>query len=123
MKKISILALLLIFVLTGCGVSSAEPHNYVPKEQPHLYWKDIDVEVTSINKHHWFASTHHYKVDITVYSEEYNLTKTFNNYASGAFAVIPGWDYEKGDIIKAELYSWVMDSTGEVVRRDINRIY
>ena len=29
------------------------------------------------------------------------------------------WDVETGDIVKVKLYSWVMDSTGEVVRRKI----
>ena len=115
--------ILFIFVILLVGCSFESNQNYVPKEQPHLYWKDIDVVVTDIDKRHWFATVHRYEVNITVHSEEYNISKTLNYQSSGAFAVIPGWDYEVGDVIKAELYSWVMDSTGEVMRRDINKIY
>ena len=55
--------------------------------------------------------------------EEYNLEKTLTYEDQGMWVNNPAWNYEKGDIIKAELYSWVMDSTGEIVRRDINKIY
>ena len=114
--------IVLLFSLTACGESMAMEQQ-PPKERPHLYWKEIEVEVVNIDKRHWFAGTHHYVVDVTVYSEEYNLTKSFTYQAGEAFAVIPCWNYQKGDIIKAELYSWVMDSTGEIVKRDINKVY
>lgn len=91
------------------------------KEQPHLYWKTIDVVVESVEKHHWFATTHRYELSITVYNEEYNLRKTLQYSSSGMFT--PNhWNLEKGDVVSAELYSWVMDSTGEIVRRDINAL-
>ena len=124
LKRFLFLILSICLLLTGCATNTvSNPANSKPRpEQPHLYWKEIEVEVIKVDKRHWYASTHHYQIDITVHSEEYGLTKTFNNYASGAFAVIPGWNSNKGDIIKAELYSWVMDSTGEVVKREINRI-
>lgn len=119
MKKIvSLIALTAILLFSACSSSS-----YTPKEQPHLYWKDIDVVVTDIDKQHWFATTHWYAVTITVKSEEYNLTKTLEIKGSGAFGCPEQWNYEKGQTVKAELYSWVMDSTGEVVRREIHQIY
>ena len=93
------------------------------KEQPHLYWKDIDVVVTSVDKKHWYASTHWYEVEVSVKSEEYQLTFTDTFKGSGAFGFPSQWEYDKGDIIKAKLYSWVMDSTGEVVRREIHAEY
>ena len=115
------LIILLVSVFGGCGY---EPDpNYVPPEQPHLYWKDIDVVVTEIDKRHWFASTHWYVVNVTVESEEYGLEQTFEIKGSGAFGCPSQWNYQKGDIVKAELYSWVMDSTGEVTKRTINQIY
>ncbi len=93
------------------------------KEQPHLYWKDIDVVVTSVDKKHWYASTHWYTVKVSVKSEEYQLNYTQEFKGSGFFGCPKQWEYNKGDTVKAELYSWVMDSTGEVVRREIHRIY
>lgn len=93
------------------------------KEQPHLYWKDIDVAVTSVDKKHWYASTHWYEVKVSVKSEEYQLTYTEVFKGSGAFGCPSQWEYDKGDTVKAKLYSWVMDSTGEVVRREIHTVY
>lgn len=119
LKSIAIAALV-IFAFSACdGVPT---NNRTPVEQPHLYWKDIDVVVTDINKTHWYASTHWYSVDITVKSEEYGLEKSFNAKGSGAFSAPKEWEYEKGDIVKARLYSWVMESTGEVVRREIHSL-
>ena len=123
MKKYALIIMLLIALcLTGCNIKTKDSA-YQPQERPHLYWKDIDVIVTDIDKRHWFATTHWYVVNITVESEEYGLSKSFEIKGSGAFGCPNEWDYEEGQIIKAELFSWVMDSTGEVTRREINKIY
>lgn len=115
-----IFTLVLIFVLlatfTGCNYEPVER-----PEQPHLYWKDIEVVVENVDQRHWFATVHRYELYITVYSEEYDLRKTLNWYGTGMFAP-EYWNLQEGDIVTAELYSWVMDSTGDVVRRDINRL-
>lgn len=118
-KIIKFLCVTLVMVVLLSGCSDAF-ENYEPVEQPHLYWKTIDAVVTEIpDKRHWFATTHHYYISITVYNEEYNLKKTFGEQGSGMFGVPEHWDVKKGDIVKVKLYSWVMDSTGEVVRREI----
>lgn len=123
MRKVVYLLLAICTIISLSACSFERDPNYVPPEQPHLYWKDIDVEVTNIDKRQWFATVHRRVVNITVYSEEYNLSKTLTYEDSGMWITNPAWEYEKGDIIKAQLYSWVMDSTGEIVRRDINKIY
>lgn len=110
--------LCLILVLVGCSRNT----DYVQPEQPHLYWKDIDVEVTDIDKEHWFATTHWYRVTISVRSEEYDLEESMEISGSGAFGCPKEWNYEVGNIVKAELYSWKMDSTGEIVRREIHSL-
>lgn len=123
MKKLIVFLVLMlsIIMLPGC-----ETYNLVSSqrsEQPHLYWKDIDVTVTDTDKRHWFATTHWYTVSLTVQSEEYGLTKTFQFKGSGAFGRPEQWQYKIGDTVKAVLYSWVMDSTGEIVRREIAKVY
>lgn len=122
MKKIfcGILLLLLCFSFSGC-----EPNkDYKPREREHLYWKDINVKVTDIELTHSFAVTHRYRLNITVYSEEYDLEESFEYYSQGFMANLPNCaESEVGDTVKAELYSWVLDSTGEVVRRQINQVY
>ena len=118
MKKILCVIFALIFCFTflsGCEIEPVER-----PEQPHLYWKDINVVVEDVSKHHYFATVHHYEVNITVYSKEYNLRETLYLYSKG---IVPEyWDIEEGDTIEAELYSWVMDSTGEVIKRKINSL-
>jgi hypothetical protein len=61
----SILALLIC--ICGCAFPEPDP-DYVPPEQPHLYWKDIDVVVIDISRRRWFAGTHWHEVTITVES-------------------------------------------------------
>lgn len=121
MKKISLIVLALLLLLSGCTMP--ENAQYEAKEQPHRYYKDIDVVVTSVDRKHWYASTHWYEVKISVKSEEYQLTYTETFKGSGAFGCPSQWAYNEGDKVRAELYSWVIDSTGEVTRREISRIY
>lgn len=122
MRKINFLAgiLILLLLLPGCANTSSDCK---PPEQPYLYWKDIDVVVTDVEKRHWFATTHRYEVVITVHSNEYGLDATFTDTGSGAFGCPDTWKYEVGAVTKAKLCSWVMNSTGEVIRRKISQIY
>ena len=77
--------------------------------------------MTDISHNHWYAGyAHHYKTEVTVYSEEYNLTKTLTEEASGMFNNMKHWDTQEGDIIKVKLYTWMYDSTGTIHRREIH---
>lgn len=96
-KRTILFTLLLLFILSGCSVQQTENMPSERKEQPHLYWKDIDVVVTSVNKKHWFASTHHYQVEISVKSEEYQLTHTETCRGSGIYGRPSQWKYNKDD--------------------------
>ncbi len=122
-KSLFLFALLLMLILPGCTVQQTQNMPSRREEQPHLYWKDIDVVVTDIDKKQWYASTHWYEVKVSVESEEYQLTYTEIFKGSGAFGCPPQWEYDEGDTVRAELYSWVMDSTGEVIRREIHMVY
>lgn len=93
-----------------------------PPEQAVMYYKDIDVKVVSSQTYSTFGKVPQYKQEITVKSEEYGLEETFNLYDSGIFANMPYWNVQEGDIIQAVLHSWVMESTGEVVEREIDRL-
>lgn len=119
MKKYFAFTLLVVcMMLSGCNKNV----NTTSVEQPHLYWKEIEVEVIDIDKRHWFASTHQYIVNIDVYSNEYDLSQTFEIKGSGAFGCPKEYNYNVGDKVKAELYSWKMDSTGEIIEREIHNL-
>jgi hypothetical protein len=122
MKKITLFVVLLMVVLFACSCGDYEPNeNYTPPEKPHLYWKDIDVEIVDIKKSH-SLNGRRYTVVVTVKSEEYGLQDTF--VCNGSNWDKPNvWKNQKGDTIKAELYSWVMRSTGKVVKRQIAKVY
>lgn len=113
--KFLLFTMLILLCFTGCS-----PNKNIPTETTHLYWKDIDVVITSIDKRHWYASGHHYKVYLTVESDEYRLSESFTLNGSKAKEMLK---YDKGDVVKAELLSWVMDSTGNVIQRKINKVY
>jgi hypothetical protein len=124
--SVFVIVAVIITAILGCWVVhemlTYEPDpNYVPPERPHLYWKDIDVVITNIQKDR-SLNNRFLRVTVTVKSKEYNLEEDFifegNWYYRPKF-----WDAQEGDIVKAQLYSWVMDSTGQVVKRDINCLY
>lgn len=119
---ISILLLVGLFTLIATSDSNTSSNTNQQQEKPVLYWKDIDVEVVSNNKHSWFVKTRFYKQEIKVISNEYNLEETFYLNDSGAFANMPYWNVKEGDVIKAELYSWRLESTGEIINREINKL-
>lgn len=115
--KILVIPLLLL-CLCSCGGTS----NYTPPEQPHLYWKTVTAVVTDNDVRRWFAGTHHVKTATTVYNEEYDLEATLTAQGSGMFGAPWEIDLKKGDKVEVELYSWVYDSTGEVIKREIHHI-
>lgn len=119
---ISTLLLVGLFTLIATSDSNTSSNTNQQQEKPVLYWKDIDVKVVSNNKHSWFVKTRFYKQEIKVISNEYNLEETFYLNDSGAFANMPYWNVKEGDVIKAELYSWKLESTGEIVNREINKL-
>lgn len=104
---------LMLFI--GCSPSTL---SYVPPEEPHLYWKTIDVTVTDVYTARSLNGRVRTKT-ITVHSEEYGLTETFTEKSVGWFNNISFWDAEVGQTRKATLHSYVLDSTGEVVKREI----
>lgn len=127
MKKfLGICLVLLGLLLIGCLFIDEQPVTTggqpTQVEQPTLYYKDIDTVVTESLTWSTYCGTWWYYQSITVKSEEYGLEETFMFNSSGTFASMPYWSVQKGDKLKAELYSWKMDSTGEITKREINRI-
>ncbi|WP_434292079.1 hypothetical protein [Clostridium botulinum] len=87
-----------------------------------LYYKTINVVVVSNKKTTWYASTRCYRQNIKVKSKKYNIEKEFSLTDSGVFANMPYWNCKEGDTIKAELLSWKEESTGKIVKREINQL-
>ena len=127
-KKLNVKITLLItfFLLFVIFLGTFNQMSQVP-EGTKLYKQDIDVVVTKINKSETPRYTgisvifdYDYDVDVTVYSKEFNTTEEFNY--SGLFHS-KYFDLNKGDIIQAELYTYKNESTGEIVKKEINRLY
>lgn len=116
MKKIYLLLVILtMFLFVGCDTNN----NYQNTEEPHLYWKDIDCEVTKCEYKYWYASGSHFKAEVSVKSDEYGLTKSFTYEGMDA----KNFENTKiGDKVTCTLNSWALDSTGEVVKREIDSI-
>ena len=58
---------------------------------------------------------------MTVYSTKYDFTDKVTERFPGEF--MPYWDYEKGDIVYALLVTSIMQSTGEIYHRYIQKVY
>lgn len=124
MKKLLVSLFILIvavlsfaFYLEGKNISNVEI-----AERPIRYYKDIDVVVVSNKTETRFAKTRWYFQTLTVKSEEYGIEETFKIKESGMFANIPYWNVKEGDTLQATMYSWVIESTGEVTSRQIARL-
>lgn len=118
MTLISIL--LISCLLVGCeNANISYSYDTTPREQPKLQTQDVDCIVLDCDYRHWYASAHHYKCYIKVYNEEYDIEQSFTLDGDNAKECE---GIQKGDIISCELYSYIMESTGEVTKRFINHI-
>lgn len=120
-----IIPVLITFFLVFCAaIGTINQMSQVP-EGTKLYKQDIDVVVTEISKSEFPRYTgisiiYDYDVDVTVYSKEFNTTEKFSY---GGLFHNKYFDLKKGDIIQAELYTYKNESTGEIVKKEINRLY
>lgn len=121
-KKINIcllLATLAMTLFTGCDTNNYQDGNYQRKEEPRLCFEYVDCEVTRCDYKYWYASGAHFKAEVSVKLEEYGLTKSFT------YNGLEAKDFESvkvGDKVTCTLSYWILDSTGEIVRREINSI-
>ena len=123
---ILILSLLVFgcYFLNDMFTLSQQPIHAQPQPQPHLYWKDIDVTVTNVDVHHYLILTRsNWDVELEVYSPEYDISGSVTIHGEGFGGYPKQADYQEGDVVQAELYSWVDDTTGNVIRREINTVY
>lgn len=96
--------------------------NDIP-EQPVSYAQDIEVIITDIEKNQYYAGTIQREIKVTVYNEEYNITGKYTEHYVGMFGKMPFWEYEKGDTVKARMIIFIMESTGEITNRYIDKVY
>lgn len=90
-----------------------------PVERPINQYHDIDVVITDNDIRHWFASGHHWTADVTIYSQEYDITDTFHLTHDDARRME---EYQVGDAIQATLFTQTIESTGEIVNIRIDNI-
>lgn len=119
MKRIITIILMLSILLAFSSCNG----DYTAKEQPVSYSKDIHVVVTNINKKQWFAGTAQREVEITVYSDEYNISGKDTIRYTGMFGGFKLWDVQEGDTITARIIVVYMKSTGKITKRYIDIIY
>lgn len=118
-KKINIcllLAILAMALFTGCDTTNFSESN---EEKPRLCFESVDCEVTRCDYKYWYASGAHFKAEVSVKLEEYGLTKSFT------YNGLEAKDFESvkvGDKVTCTLSYWILDSTGEIVRREISSI-
>lgn len=127
MKKIIAILLVIVGILgvSSCsGVNSytiGNSTNITKNAQNSIrrYYKDIEVVIIEKeNSSRWNGFRHINKTNITVYSKEYDL-----EYSTTVMTRTSLWEAQIGDTIRAELFSWKNEDTGEIIKRAINRIY
>lgn len=122
MKKfLPFLCLVIFSISVFCGCENAD---YIPPEEPHLYWKDIDVVVTDVSKQHWYATTHAkgkelygwHISDLVIYDKPKELTEFFtpakcpyqtaNGCTYNYYCYRAGEKQKCGQIITRPFQSW-----------------
>lgn len=120
-----IIPVLITFFWFFCAtIGTINQMSQVP-EGTKLYKQDIDVVVTEISKsetprYTGISVIYDYDVDVTVHSKEFNTTEDFSY---GGLFHNKYFNLKKGDIIQAELYTYKNESTGEIVKKEINKLY
>lgn len=115
--KMILITGLLLLSLCSCGVSntSVSTSPSTRYEEPHLYNKTVTATVLDIDVRVGYRGWRF--VDMEIYNQEYNLTRTI--HLDGSHAAVMS-DCDEGDVVEVTLLSWVIDSTGEVVRRELH---
>lgn len=127
MDKKNIIISIIVVLVTVIGVivinfcidgivKSSDTSNNTPETT--LYYKEASAVITRIKYNHWYASGHHYTADVTIRSEEYNLSETMH-LTQGNAKKMEG--VKEGDIVTTTLDSWV-DDNGKVVKRELSGI-
>ena len=117
-----LLAILTMALFTGCDTTNYQDGGYFSErseEKPRLCFEYVDCEVTRCDYKYWYASGAHFKAEVSVKLEEYGLTKSFT------YNGLEAKDFESvkvGDKVTCTLSYWILDSTGEIVRREISSI-
>ena len=122
-KKTTFIRIFSIILLLAISLSVFCSCDFELPEQPQNHFEDIYVVITDIEKKEYYAGTSIREVTIEVYSKEYNLTETFTETYKGMFDNMPYMEYKKGNTVKARLCTVVMESTGKIVDRYIDKVY
>ena len=121
MRKIQTIFLTLIFLLLLSSCNLLHQEN---TEQPYLVTETIDVQIIDIERNQWWAAyAYNFEVTVTVQGIDYPVTKKYSFTGRGIYGQPKQWNYHKGDIVKAEMYTYIIASTGEVVSRTIHKVY
>lgn len=111
------------FMWLGYYYNNTSTEKTYVQEQPVVSNAEIPVVITSIDKQHWYASTHRWTLRMTVKNEEYGLEKSFDFSASGGFAAVPFWNNNVGDTLTANMETYTIESSGEIMKREISKIF
>ena len=114
MKKILIICICFLLVsFSGCA--SFKKIEQRPSSN-HLYWKTINAEIINVEKNENLDFQNRYVLNLTLYSPEYDITKTIKLYGVDALKY---WEAEERDIISVKLLTWKNNITGTINKRDI----
>ena len=102
-KSLIAIALTVCFVCTLCACE------YNPDTTKETSYTEehftANAVVTKYNKDHWYGGyQHHYRMTVSVYCEEYNLSKNFEETVSGMWINSALWDLKEGQTIKVVIY-------------------
>lgn len=115
-QRLVIIFSLCFLLLTACGTA---PQSSEERPVTYLYHTYEECEVVDIDTHQWYASTHHYRVEIEVWCENLGDTHYFEITGSGAFGKPIEADLQEGDKVMMRMTT-IVDENGVVLGKWLN---
>ena len=120
MRKIkSLLLLLMIILITGCSTNQPVP---ISAEELVSFVMETDMLVYEVQQRQTLNNIHK-SVTVKLVDNETNETYKYTESTTGTIRRPSIWGIQEGDHLLVELRSWKMKSTGEIIRREVVKVY
>lgn len=101
MKKIvCFIIVICIMLFSSCDQNNTNSNSLNNNSGYHVESFEVEAIVTDAQTDHWYSGKmHHYRISVSVYCEELDLSETFIEEVAGMFINTPLWGLEKGDAV------------------------
>ena len=116
-KIVCIFLFLTCLFLSGCENKASHV------ELQKLGNKTIEVTILDVKNYFTLGFPRKNEVNLLLENKEYGIKEWYNDTTCGNMDMPNGWDYQKGETIKAKINYYYYPSNGKIVKAWIQEIY